>query len=542
MTFFICFVSLNIFSQFTTDSFTYKKNVNLENSNTWAVGGGFSNFIMHGDLRSIGTGTQGNFWNFGGYLYIDKMFNPLLGLEFKVNYNKISGGAQYFSDIYDILYISNTQITDNLFFDGRAYGAEMNLILSFSNIYSNFAEKWHFSGYFGMGYHQYNSALYQRNDDGSRTLLIDFGNNPARNNVREASSIYLSAQLGIKYRINKRVDFELRPSWYFNYEDHLDATISNKQNWETFFVTHIGVAIKLGKKKTFTIWGDEAARDSIAQIEEFKIIDTDGDGVMDQLDVEPNTPKGVLVYGNGKAIDSDKDTIPDYKDECPLKYGPVENNGCPMIQDSDNDGVYDNQDLCPNTPGKKENKGCPEVNKDKSQQLVLQSINLLSANVFFDTGKDIIRKSSYPTLNRIAKLINKLPVDIKFLIEGHTDDRDRGSYNQYLSERRAANVRRYLVSKGVPLGRLSSIGYGETRPKFSNETIEGRQLNRRVEIHPINENSEDFVDSKSHVVKQGETLFSIAQRYGITIEKLQEMNDLKNDTTIIAGQVLKVKE
>jgi len=44
---------------------------------------------------------------------------------------------------------------------------------------------------------------------------------------------------------------------YFNYEDHLDATISNKQDWETFFVTHLGVTIKLGNSKTFTIWGDK---------------------------------------------------------------------------------------------------------------------------------------------------------------------------------------------------------------------------------------------------------------------------------------------
>lgn len=90
------FVSIQTFAQFTTDEFTYRKSIDFKNSNSWAIGGGFSNFIMHGDLRSLGTGNLGNFWNFGGYLYIDKMFNPLLGLEFKVNYNKISGGAQYF--------------------------------------------------------------------------------------------------------------------------------------------------------------------------------------------------------------------------------------------------------------------------------------------------------------------------------------------------------------------------------------------------------------------------------------------------------------
>ncbi len=540
-------MSLNLSGQFTTDQFTYKNSINFKNSNSWAVGGGFTNFIMHGDLRSIGTGTQGNFWNFGGYAYIDKMFNPLLGLEFKVNYNKISGAAQYFSNIYDILYVDKTLINNDLFFKGRAYGAELNLILSFSNLYLQSAQKWHFSGYFGMGYHQYNSALFQRNPDGSSTKLVDFGNNPARNNVNEASSIYLSAQLGIKYRINKRVDIEIRPSWYFNYEDHLDATISNKQDWETFFVTHVGLAVKLGREKIFTIWGDDEKKDSvnIPVIPQIQIKDTDGDGVMDQLDREPNTPKGVLVYGNGVSIDSDKDQLPDYKDDCPLKPGPIENKGCPMLQDSDNDGINDDKDLCPNTPGKAENKGCPQPQAQK-QQMVIQNINLLSANVFFNTGKDAIRASSYSTLNRIAELIKQLPVNIKFLIEGHTDNRDRNNFNQYLSERRAANVRKYLVRKGVSLKRLTSKGYGETRPKFSNETAEGRQLNRRVEIHPYNENIEQIPNSnleqaKTHTVQEGETLFSIAQKYGITIPELKKINNLKTNE-ITAGQILRIKK
>jgi len=108
--------------------------IQLNDNNSWAIGGGVSNFIMHGDLRSVGTGSLGNFWNFGAYTYVDKMFNPLLGMEFKVNYSKISGGAQYFSNVYDILYVNSTKIGNNLFFKGTSYGAELNLILSFSNL------------------------------------------------------------------------------------------------------------------------------------------------------------------------------------------------------------------------------------------------------------------------------------------------------------------------------------------------------------------------------------------------------------------------
>lgn len=480
--FLFAFVTTSLSAQFTTDQYTYKKSINLKNSNSWAVGGGFSNFIMHGDLRSIGTGNQGNFWNFGGYLYIDKMFNPLLGLEFKVNYNKISGGAQYFSDIYDVLYVDNTQITNNLFFDGRAYGAEMNLIFSFSNLYEHLSRKWHVSGYFGMGYHQYNSRLYERNLDGSKDLLVDFGFNPARNSVRQASSIYLTTQLGIKYRINKRVDIEFRPSWYFNYEDHLDGAISNKQDWETFFVNHLGVTIKLGKEKVFTIWGDDDVKDSIAS-PSIELIDTDGDGVIDQFDKDPNTPKGVAVYANGIAVDSDGDTIPDYKDECRFEKGPENNNGCPVLGDRDRDGIPDRKDKCIDVKGLEKYEGCPD---DEALRLteVVEVLNY-SKNIYFDTASNQIKSATYYTmLDEVANIMLKNP-NVSFSVSGYTDDRGEDSYNQKLSERRANEARLYLIARGVESDRITAKGYGEMNPKYDNSTEQGRQLNRRVEIKSV---------------------------------------------------------
>src|SRR5690606_14642330 len=119
----------------------------------------------------------------------------------------------------DILYLNQTKISNNLFFEGRAYGAELNLILSFSNLYRKISEKWNISGYFGIGYHQYNSALYEKLPNGGSNKLIDFGYNPSRNSVNEASSIYLSAQLGIKRKLTKKLDIELRTGMFFNNED-----------------------------------------------------------------------------------------------------------------------------------------------------------------------------------------------------------------------------------------------------------------------------------------------------------------------------------
>ena len=68
-------------------------------------------------------------------------------------------------------------------------------------------------------------------------------------------------------------------------------------------------------------------------------------------------------------------------------------------------------------------------------------------------------------------------------VEGHTDNVGSPEYNQGLSERRAYSVRDYLVEQGVAPSRVTAIGFGETQPKGSNDTPEGRQINRRVEIH-----------------------------------------------------------
>lgn len=533
--------SIQTYSQITTNEITYVESIELENSNKWEVGAGVSNFIMHGDLRSIGTGDDTNYWNFGGYVYVDKMFNPLLGLELKLSYNEISGGAQYFSNVYEVLYVPNTVIRDNMRFEGRAYGAEINLILSFTNLYQRRAIKWHSAGYFGFGYHQYDSQLFQKNAGAPDTPLVDFGKNLARNSVNEASSIYLSTQFGLKRKITERIDLELRTGMYFNYEDHLDATISNKQDWETFFVSSLGLVLKLGKNKTYTIWGGE--NDDART--KFKIKDADGDGVIDELDIEPNTPKGAMVYGNGKAIDSDGDGLLDYLDQCPFVYGPKENSGCPIGIDTDGDGIMDDKDLCPTKAGPKENNGCPEtvVEEKISPTNVVKNISLLATSIYFETNSDRIQLVSYSTLDKIAALMKRIP-EVNFTLDGHTDSRNSDKYNLYLSQRRSASVKTYLIKAGIKNTRLIANGYGESRPKYSNTTAGGRQLNRRVEINPTNDFEKEVINIdnsvKTHTVEYNETLFSIAKRYSITVEKLKKLNNLTSNLITI-GQVLKVK-
>src|SRR6476619_8424190 len=106
----------------------------------------------------------------------------------------------------------------------------------------------------------------------------------------------------------------------------------------------------------------------------------------------------------------------------------------------------------------------------------------LTNDILFDFNSSSLRGESQQTLRDLASNFRNYP-DEQVTVEGHTDSVGTPSYNQTLSEQRASAVSGYLIDQGVPSSRITSIGYGETRPKASNDTPEGRQLNRRVEIH-----------------------------------------------------------
>jgi OmpA-OmpF porin, OOP family len=102
--------------------------------------------------------------------------------------------------------------------------------------------------------------------------------------------------------------------------------------------------------------------------------------------------------------------------------------------------------------------------------------------IYFDTGSDRIRPESSPTLKEIGAMLKEHP-DLKLAIEGHTDNVGSAAANQTLSEKRAAAVRQALVDGyQVDGARLQAKGLGQTKPAAPNDTPEGRQSNRRVEL------------------------------------------------------------
>lgn len=102
-------------------------------------------------------------------------------------------------------------------------------------------------------------------------------------------------------------------------------------------------------------------------------------------------------------------------------------------------------------------------------------------HLLFDFDKTAIKPDGQKILDRLVAFLKENP-DKKVDLEGHTDSIGSEKYNQRLSERRAASVKTYLVTKGIDPARIAARGFGETKPIAENKTKEGRAKNRRVEI------------------------------------------------------------
>jgi len=168
-------------------------------------------------------------------------------------------------------------------------------------------------------------------------------------------------------------------------------------------------------------------------------LDSDNDGVINDNDLCPDTPAGVVV----------------------------DQNGCPL--DTDQDGVYDYMDKCPGTP--------------LGAQVDAQGCWILG-NLLFDFNKTNIKPESFGELNHVAEILKKNSA-MTIVLQGHTDNVGSAAYNQKLSVQRANSAKNYLVNQGVSSGRISCEGYGFSQPVATNTTEFGRSLNRRVAIKPV---------------------------------------------------------
>jgi len=213
--------------------------------------------------------------------------------------------------------------------------------------------------------------------------------------------------------------------------------------------------------------------------------DEDQDGVFDGLDRCPGTPAGATVDSNGCPSDSDRDGVFDGIDQCPdtPAGATVDARGCPS--DSDRDGVYDGLDRCPGTaPGSEvDAEGCPV---SEVQRALEQEGTFTFGDVNFAFGSAELRPEAAATLQEVGRVLASRTGD-RMELTGFTDSTGPEAYNQQLSLRRAEAVREYLLANfpGLTAGRIDVRGMGEAQPIADNSTPEGRSQNRRVEIRLV---------------------------------------------------------
>lgn len=240
--------------------------------------------------------------------------------------------------------------------------------------------------------------------------------------------------------------------------------------------------------------------------------DGDGDGVADSIDLCPDR-SGEMRF-QGCPQDTDADGVSDADDQCPDVSGAIDNNGCPPESntdadndgiidaidvcpsiagsgadgcpvDTDGDGVADEDDQCPGEFGTIELRGCSVANSALAPDTIAiadqRILDDAVANVAFNSSSAILTNESKQILNDVAALMQKYPTAY-LEISGHTDSSGSAPRNMDLSMQRARACAEYIAAQGVTVDRLFAYGFGESQPITSNETREGRRLNRRVEF------------------------------------------------------------
>ena len=160
--------------------------------------------------------------------------------------------------------------------------------------------------------------------------------------------------------------------------------------------------------------------------------------------------------------------------------------GCPY-KDTDQDGIYDKDDACPTVKGVQDNNGCPQPRKSiKKEEKSVAEINAILKNyakvILFETGKHELTIETTILLDEIVNTLKLYP-NASIVIEGHTDNVGAAHINKVLSQKRADAIKAYLVKNSVIKSEnIEAIGYGETKPRYANETKETRKLNRRVVV------------------------------------------------------------
>lgn len=223
--------------------------------------------------------------------------------------------------------------------------------------------------------------------------------------------------------------------------------------------------VVIEKEKPVDLRTLDSDKDGLSDYDEINIYktdpykaDTDGDGLSDYDEVMKYKTNPLLVDTDGDGL-SDYDELMKYKTD-------------PLLADTDKGGKNDGEEIA---------EGKDPLNpKDDVMDLTVGASFSLEG-ILFETAKSNILPESLPILEQAYTALAANP-EVKILIVGHTDSVGSAASNLTLSKSRAASVRQWLVDRGIAPDRIRTDGKGLTQPRATNDTAEGRALNRRIEF------------------------------------------------------------
>lgn len=339
----------------------------------------------------------------------------------------------------------------------------------------------------------------------------------------------LLGTFGVSRKINKRINVSLEHQFMFQDFDKWDGhewreadsadgggDLTNSNDAAAYTSFKLGINLgNFDKVSEPLYWLNplDAAYNDIAELKQrpvFDLTDTDGDGIIDMLDQEINSPAGCPVDTRGIVLDSDGDGIPDCKDMEPFSPPGYETDemGVAMVPQ-----IYmtesDVNDIVNAKVGALEST----INEMKSGcgEWFLPMIH-------FDLDKYYIKPEFYGQLHHVAEVLKKCP-NICITVEGHTDSRSNESYNNVLSYNRAMATIEYITSRyGISRDRLKIMYGGENVPLVEASAVGAAEskyyMNRRVEFRVCDEGDVDMERPEGPNAGQGGKATSETQYKG----------------------------
>jgi outer membrane protein OmpA-like peptidoglycan-associated protein len=465
---------------------------------TWSMGFGANLVHPLTDYRSRDFfGLTNPVFNsqYGAQFRVTKMFDGAFGLMFNAQYNRMQGAFDTMIDSRDqIEYMNRAGVTEGIYYRSNVIQGSVNLYWNITNTVFNINKQYkadnegryvkerRFSLYtytgFGMSVFDPH-VMFLENSAPASFPNVDF-------KVDRTTSIVIPLAFGTKFKLSKAIDMSIEYSLHFLLNDRLDGLEYDhptRRKNDTYTTLGVAFDFKLGgkkKDKEHLEWTNcvecvyyelNKIKRTVNQLTK----DSDGDGVSDYFDKEPDTPEGVMVDGSGRAMDIDGDGVPDYMDlERFTEPGAIVDQ-FGIALDSDGDGVPDHRDLEPNTPqGHLVNfQGVSIENRIKTGDI--RGVHFPS--IYFDTDQILIKRQYEEDLFIVARDMQRLD-GAKFILEGHCDERGSEEYNYDLALRRAEAVKQYLVDNyKIDPDRIKTASKGSIEnqsPRF--------HINRRVDI------------------------------------------------------------